>query len=473
MATEYNRQYVGARYVPVFFNNPDGSWDWASGFSYEPLTMVKYGTNTYTSKSQVPATVGAPNLNPEYWAQTGDYNGAIINIGNSVSELQSLSFYTSSFETFEEAISSAKEAGIPLKVDSNVTIQSNISNVSIIGGICPKYHSDSNIHITVNSDIIFSNVYLSNVSIQGTGSISFGESIIENCEIRVMVKGLNVCEMRECDISANGTGIIKAIDSKIIHNFIHACNGNGIYLESGYNDNIISENKIEWNNQNGIELYQSTSNVISENIFDRNTLYGIDCKGKNNVISSNIFKRNGYNSEKKANVSLGATDIIFTNNICIKGTLNDDGSGGIVPQYSIYANYVNVGIPNNFTDSNNIITNSMWNSTVNSPTFQYAIKNSLTLGAGESGNIPLKFKPNQYQVTSMRYIIDYRSGTQSLGGASQGLIISYLKYGTTNTSDITGLPNSISGVISIINEEAVLTLTNNYTEELFINIRIQ
>lgn len=95
MATEYNRQYIGARYVPKFFNNPDGSWDWAQGFQYEPLTMVKYGENTYTSKMLVPATVGSPNLNPEYWANTGNYNGFINSLEakvqnntNDISELK-------------------------------------------------------------------------------------------------------------------------------------------------------------------------------------------------------------------------------------------------------------------------------------------------------------------------------------------------------------------------------------------------
>lgn len=80
MAIDYNRQYVGARYVPKFFENPDGSWDWAVGFQYEPLTMVKYGTNTYTSKQLVPDTIGTPNLNPQYWANTGDVSGSINNL---------------------------------------------------------------------------------------------------------------------------------------------------------------------------------------------------------------------------------------------------------------------------------------------------------------------------------------------------------------------------------------------------------
>lgn len=85
MAIEYNRQYVGARYVPKFFENPDGSWDWAAGFQYEPLTIVKYGENAYTSKKLVPATVGSPNLNLDYWANTGNYNGAILKLQNDIS----------------------------------------------------------------------------------------------------------------------------------------------------------------------------------------------------------------------------------------------------------------------------------------------------------------------------------------------------------------------------------------------------
>lgn len=88
MAIDYNRQYVGARYVPKFFENPDGSWDWAAGFQYEPLTIVKYGENTYTSKKLVPDTIGSPNLNLDYWANTGNYNGYIQLINQEIQELQ-------------------------------------------------------------------------------------------------------------------------------------------------------------------------------------------------------------------------------------------------------------------------------------------------------------------------------------------------------------------------------------------------
>lgn len=77
------RQYVGARYVPKFFENPDGSNDWAEGVSYEALTIVTYAGNNYTSKIPVPANVGSPNLNTQYWVNTGNSSG-----GGDINELQ-------------------------------------------------------------------------------------------------------------------------------------------------------------------------------------------------------------------------------------------------------------------------------------------------------------------------------------------------------------------------------------------------
>lgn len=37
-----NRQYIGARYVPKFFDDGKGSSEWISGLSYEPLTVVTH-----------------------------------------------------------------------------------------------------------------------------------------------------------------------------------------------------------------------------------------------------------------------------------------------------------------------------------------------------------------------------------------------------------------------------------------------
>ena len=67
------RQYVGARYVPKLADPVA----WASGTSYEAMTIVTYNNSSYTSKVPVPATVGNPADNPDYWALTGNYNAQV------------------------------------------------------------------------------------------------------------------------------------------------------------------------------------------------------------------------------------------------------------------------------------------------------------------------------------------------------------------------------------------------------------
>ena len=71
-----NRQYIGARYVPKFYEGSNGS-NWESNHSYEALTIVTYLNNSYTSKIPVPATVGNPADNPGYWVLTGNFNAQV------------------------------------------------------------------------------------------------------------------------------------------------------------------------------------------------------------------------------------------------------------------------------------------------------------------------------------------------------------------------------------------------------------
>lgn len=84
------RQYIGARYVPKFFENPDGSNEWLEGIAYEALTIVTYAGNSFTSKIPVPANVGSPNLNQKYWVNTGIGGGGDINeLQKQVNDIQS------------------------------------------------------------------------------------------------------------------------------------------------------------------------------------------------------------------------------------------------------------------------------------------------------------------------------------------------------------------------------------------------
>lgn len=81
------RQYVGARYVPKFFQGPDGTPTWVGNVPYEALTIVTYLGNSYTSKVPVPAGIGNPSQNPTYWALTGNFNAQVEEYRQEVENL--------------------------------------------------------------------------------------------------------------------------------------------------------------------------------------------------------------------------------------------------------------------------------------------------------------------------------------------------------------------------------------------------
>lgn len=75
-------EYIGARYVPIFGRVDEESVIWDNSSPYEPLTIVLYQGNSYTSRQYVPA--GIDISNELYWAETGNYNGQIEAYRNAV-----------------------------------------------------------------------------------------------------------------------------------------------------------------------------------------------------------------------------------------------------------------------------------------------------------------------------------------------------------------------------------------------------
>lgn len=70
-----HKQYIGARYVPIFGRKDEESILWDNTGTYEPLTIVLYQGNSYTSRQYVP--IGVEITNQEYWANTGNYNAQV------------------------------------------------------------------------------------------------------------------------------------------------------------------------------------------------------------------------------------------------------------------------------------------------------------------------------------------------------------------------------------------------------------
>lgn len=82
------RQYIGARYVPKFYENSLGTSAWEAGVIYEPLTIVTWNGNSYTSKKVVPAEIGDPSSNPSYWVATGIFNQQLADLGDRVTAVE-------------------------------------------------------------------------------------------------------------------------------------------------------------------------------------------------------------------------------------------------------------------------------------------------------------------------------------------------------------------------------------------------
>lgn len=96
-----HRQYIGARYVPIFGRKGETSIIWDGGANtYEPLTIVLYQGNSYTSRQYVP--VGIDITNNEYWAETGNYNAQVEQYRQEV-----LTF-SDDIETLKTDVSSVK-----------------------------------------------------------------------------------------------------------------------------------------------------------------------------------------------------------------------------------------------------------------------------------------------------------------------------------------------------------------------------
>lgn len=74
---KYNT-YIGARYVPLI----DGAWN--NTKQYEPLTIVTYQGNSYTSKTYVP--VGVDINNETYWVLSGNYNAQVAALQEQVTQ---------------------------------------------------------------------------------------------------------------------------------------------------------------------------------------------------------------------------------------------------------------------------------------------------------------------------------------------------------------------------------------------------
>lgn len=115
-------QYIGARYVPIFAD----PIEWDSTRAYEPLTIVLYQGNSYTTRQYTPA--GIEITNEEFWACTGNYNAQI--------ELyrQEVATYRQEVATYKQEVATYKQEVQALDLRVNEIRALNLQRVVSLSG---------------------------------------------------------------------------------------------------------------------------------------------------------------------------------------------------------------------------------------------------------------------------------------------------------------------------------------------------
>jgi len=135
-------------------------------------------------------------------------------------------------------------------------------------------------------------------------------------------------------------GVRNVRDSRVINCSFAANKLNAIDLQTGASDNIITNNKIEFNEGNGCTVFQSNHIVISCNLFDRNYVNGlVMSSADSNVICGNYFRRNGRNNSgttgNDSHISInGSNNLTIVGNSTVIGQ-DDGGTGTFTPKYCV------------------------------------------------------------------------------------------------------------------------------------------
>ena len=139
------REYIGARYVPVFAD----PIQWDSTLSYEPLTVVTDNGTSYVSRQSVPP--GTAIDNESYWVRWADYNAQ-------------LEEYIRQVQTYSASISALNDALPIASFDDDDTVKDAIDAVA---ALLPGSAFDSVNTVDARFDVIEADSWVSTDRIAG------------------------------------------------------------------------------------------------------------------------------------------------------------------------------------------------------------------------------------------------------------------------------------------------------------------
>lgn len=374
-----NRQYIGARYVPKFAD----PIEWDNLRSYEALTIVSYLNNSYTSKKPVPASVGNPADNPDYWVITGNYNSQVEQYRREVDELKNYvtpqmfgaigDGITDDTKSIQSAINYCVENNMPLyfpnkrySISSTLsisgTVTNPVNNFKMFGDGIRSYGSDYFGPAIIERNGFSGNLIqltyckgsvIKGISFVGVGKIignnglyvPYGNSntVIMDCNFEKFYKGiyfnygggLNYLVGNNVSVCFTGIDFVSGGDSQLTDNYVNSCmndsdtddpeQGTGILIRTGSSHVNITGGKIEWNSH-GIYIVGSTGVIISGVNFDYNRRGNILANSNATTDNDEIIELNIIGNYFRSGGELGSkSHIHISKNANINATICGNG----------------------------------------------------------------------------------------------------------------------------------------------------
>lgn len=229
----------------------------------------------------------------------------------------------------------------PYTVSSNATFN-NMGTVIRLGVGASYLFAMSSRHnfVGINFDGRDKSVNL----MQGTGQLN--GTRFERCGIYRWATALGKSNyvgtlyVRGCNISGNNLGAYNLIDSRFIDSTFNANNGRAISCLTGANNNAFVGVRVEWNDAEGIYLYQSVGNTFTGELIDRNGKAGLAVMGGASITCSACsIQRNGakgtVGTNDQCNILQSDDSVLILS--CVRTTtgVDDGGTGTLTPEYDI------------------------------------------------------------------------------------------------------------------------------------------
>lgn len=307
------KQYIGARYVPIFKGLWDGSNDneHTNTKAYEPLVIVLNEGASYTSMTYVP--VGIDITNTSYWALTGNYNAQVESYRQEVeildNNLNDLSESVNNAVTFY----SPKEFGAVLDGVADDTNAMNqalaLGSVMLPKGVSIKIN---NLYVPDFAEIDFNgcDVYTDGWAIKTEATAEHG--YIRNITIRnAHFKTPNIlgAPLHSCGgIYIEGGIKINIVNCELANStegsdFAHIRNSFNVYFDKIAVGTGISSGRID--NTSGIVFYcgsavisgsDNITNCSISNVIIQNLEYGILVEANDKLFDTAFFDNIGFSN---------------------------------------------------------------------------------------------------------------------------------------------------------------------------------